>query len=135
MDAAPATAPGQAPPLILVGDDERDVGRSLAELLEVLGYATEVVESANDALRRAVRRRFHAVISDYRMPVMDGRSLLGKIVAADPSLSGRCILATGDTLGAERDGDADAAAGPILLPKPFSRADVRAALDRMRASQ
>ena len=58
-------------------DDERDVGASLAELLEALGCATELVDSPNEALRRVAARRFDAVISDYRMPVMDGRSLLG----------------------------------------------------------
>lgn len=117
--------------LILVVDDERDVGRSLAELLEALGYTTEVIDSPAEALRRLSERRYDAVISDYRMPVMDGRTFLGKVAAAVPALRGRCILATGDMLGAERGSGDDGLNDPILLAKPFSLADVRSVMSRL----
>lgn len=131
LAATPAAAAAGTPGLrVLVVDDEPDVGRSLAELLEVLGHGADVVESPNDALRRLGEQHFDAVISDYRMPGMDGRSLLARVVAAVPRLRGRCILATGDMLGAERPGGG-AGEGPILLAKPFSLADVGVALGRL----
>ncbi len=129
--AAPGGGAEEARRLVLVVDDETEVGNSLAELLGVLGYATEVVDSPNEALRRVAARRYDAVVSDFRMPVMDGRSLLGKVVVVDPSLRGRCVLATGDALGAERGAAAEGADAPILLPKPFSLADVAAAVGRI----
>lgn len=129
-DAAMASG-GTGQRMILIVDDERDVGNSLAELLEVLGHATEVIDNPNEALRRLAERRFDAVISDYRMPVMDGRTFLGKVVVAEPSLRGRCILATGDALGVERMPGAEAADAPVLLPKPFSLADVRSVFGRL----
>jgi len=116
--------------LILIVDDEQDVGRSLAELVEALGYMTEVIDSPTEALRRLSGRRYDAVISDYRMPVMDGRTFLGRVAEAEPSLRGRCILATGDMLGAERM-SAGGGGDPILLAKPFSLADVRSVLGRL----
>ena len=116
---------------ILIVDDERDVGNSLAELLEALGHATEVIDNPNEALRRLAERRFDAVISDYRMPVMDGRTFLGKVVVAEPALRGRCILATGDVLGVERMVGEGGDGAPLLLPKPFSLADVRSVFGRL----
>jgi nitrogen-specific signal transduction histidine kinase len=134
LDAAPAGAlvpSGAAGRMVLVVDDERGVGQSLAELLEVLGCRCEVVEGAEEALRRLAGRRYDAVISDYRMPGMDGLTFLARAVAVEPSLRGRCVLATGDMLGAERGAAADGPGGPILLPKPFSLEDVGAALARV----
>ena len=116
---------------ILIVDDERDVGNSLAELLEALGHATEVIDNPNEALLRLAERRYDAVISDYRMPVMDGRTFLGKVVVAEPSLRGRCILATGDVLGVERMVSEGGDGSPLLLPKPFSLADVRSVFGRL----
>jgi PAS domain S-box-containing protein len=131
-DAVAAAAGGLR---ILVVDDEPDVGRSLAELLEVLGHRAEVVDSPAEALRRVGEVTFDAVISDYRMPGMDGGRLLARVVAAVPGLRGRCILATGDMLGAERPGGGvqggEVGEGPILMAKPFSLDDVRAALRRL----
>ena len=132
LAVAPEAAVGGARRLrVLVVDDEPDVGRSLAELLEVLGHRAEVVESPAEALRRVGEVAFDAVISDYRMPGMDGRGLLARVVAAVPGLRGRCILATGDMLGAERAGETRAGEGPILLAKPFSLEDVGVALGRL----
>jgi hypothetical protein len=60
---------------------------------------------------------------------------LARVVAAVPGLRGRCILATGDMLGAERPGGGvqggEVGEGPILMAKPFSLDDVRAALRRL----
>lgn len=127
--AAPPTAP--AARRVLVVDDEPAVGASLAELLEVHGCAPDVVDSADEALRRVAAGRYDAVVSDFRMPVMDGRTLLARIAAEIPALRGRCILATGDTLGAEHEVHGDPSPDLILLPKPFSLDDIAAALAQL----
>ncbi len=126
--AAVETAAAAGTRRVLVLDDERDVGRSLADLLEVLGYAAEVADSPHEALRLVAAGGYDAVISDLRMPVMDGRGFLARAVAADPGLRGRCILATGDSLGVAGGGGE----GAIVLPKPFSLADIEAALGQVR---
>jgi CheY-like chemotaxis protein len=78
---------------ILVVDDERDMRYLTRAFLEhafpgVL--VSEAVDGAS-ALALLARQRFDVVVSDYRMPGMDGFTLLSK---AAPVPAGRCILMT-----------------------------------------
>lgn len=120
--AAPAglALPAGQGPRVLIVDDEIDVGRSLGDLLSELGCPNEVVDNPDQALRRLREHRFSAIISDYRMPAMDGRSLLRQVVTNHPDMAGRCVLATGDVVGAEQAQEIR-----FLLPKPFTLQDVR----------
>ena len=74
-------------PRILVVDDDDDVRRILTDLLDVEGF--EVVEATNgvDALQRlAERPDFGAIVSDSKMPEMDGAGLLAEVARRWPEL-------------------------------------------------
>lgn len=63
-----------SPAKILIVDDEPNVLKALGRLLKA--YATVTVESAEEALLIAEQQAFDLVISDYRMPGINGIDFL-----------------------------------------------------------
>lgn len=75
-----------APQRVLVVDDEKDIRELLALELSLAGFEVEAVDSGEKAVE-AVRHRPHRlVITDYRMPGMDGIETLRALLRIDPSL-------------------------------------------------
>ena len=64
---------------VLVVDDERNIRAHLATYVKSLGHATEVAASAEEALAMLGERTFDLVLTDVRMPGLDGLALLGEI--------------------------------------------------------
>ena len=62
-------------PRVLVVDDEAGLRVTLAANLELEGFAVEEAESGEAALAMATARRYDLVITDIRMPGMDGVEL------------------------------------------------------------
>lgn len=114
---------------ILVVDDEIDVARSLAEILDDMGHRTCVRDSSAAALADLDRIRFDAVFVDLRMPGIDGAELRARIAARDPALAARTIIVTGDVVAGPRAAIQGSEAA-ILLEKPFTAKDVQDALSR-----
>lgn len=69
---------------ILVADDEQVLRVNLCEFLERAGYFVEGVADGAAALRRVREEEFALVITDIRMPGLDGISLLKRIVLERP---------------------------------------------------
>lgn len=70
---------------ILIVDDEQDVRLSMRAVLES-SFQVEDVASGTQALTFLKNNSIHLVISDIRMPVMDGLTLLEKIKSQYPLL-------------------------------------------------
>jgi PAS domain S-box-containing protein len=118
---------------ILVIDDEVDVAQSLAELLDVFGHRPVVISSAVEAIERLKRERFDAVITDLRMPGMNGIAVQRSIRAIDPGLADRTVIMTGDTvMGSDQEIRREGASSELVLEKPFSAESLRVVLDRVR---
>jgi len=79
---------------ILIVDDEEKVAFFLRESLEELGqdFAIEAAGSAEEALEKIESQPFDLVISDLRMPGIDGLELLEKVKEESPNT--RLILMT-----------------------------------------
>ena len=71
---------------ILVVDDEVRLADVLAAALEDLGYRATAVHSARAALVELERARFDLVLTDLRLPVMDGRALLREVRSRWPEV-------------------------------------------------
>ena len=83
---------------ILLVDDEPSVGKAIARLLRhglVQGTAAppsiEIFTDGHEALRRAHVETFALVISDYRMPLLNGVELLSQMRSLQPECT-RVIL-------------------------------------------
>ncbi len=78
---------------ILVVDDEAAVKDVLRDILESEGYEVVSVESATAALKEAEQRSFDLLLSDIRMPDIDGLELVRRFRALDPQIA--TVLITG----------------------------------------
>ncbi len=79
-------------PTLLLIDDEERILRSL-RMLFVLDYDVRMTTDANEAIRILREERVHVIVSDQRMPVMQGAELLR--IARDVSPHTMRILLTG----------------------------------------
>jgi heterodisulfide reductase subunit A len=74
---------------ILVVDDELVVRDSLKEWLEEEGFTVGMAESGEQALQRLSEESYHLMLTDIKMPGMDGVEVLQKAKEADPDL---CVV-------------------------------------------
>ena len=120
---AAAQAPAAATMRVLVVDDEPEVTAMMRDALEAAGYEVATAESGPVALALLDETRFDAVVSDLRMPDMDGAALWRAIRARDPELARRFLFVTGDALSPlvsdfRRESGADG------IEKPFTADDL-----------
>lgn len=71
---------------LLLVDDDRDLLRLLTMRLEAAGYAVTAADSGERALALLAVERPHAVITDMRMPGLDGSALFEAIHRGYPTL-------------------------------------------------
>ena len=102
---------------IAIVDDERDMRQSISQWLALSGYDTETFGSAEDALKVLGSDYPGIVISDIKMPGMDGMQFLKKLMGSDSALPVIMITGHGDVpmaVEAMRVGAFD------FLEKPFN---------------
>ena len=109
----------------LVIDDEAELAEAIAEMLAAGGYAVDVVTTATDAQARVRAAPYDVILSDLRMPGMDGSSFYAWLLAEAPDQAARIAFVTGDALGVAASAFL-AHAGRPVLEKPFTRAGVLA---------
>jgi two-component system NtrC family sensor kinase len=96
-------------------DDEREVADILREILELAGHEVDIADSGESALARLAKAQYDVLLSDMRMPGMDGAMLYDVLCRRYPVLSRRFALITGDM---ERTG-VPKLLGVPRLSKPF----------------
>jgi len=83
---------------ILVVDDEPEVAEILKEFLSQDGHSVETATDGAVALEKIRARAYDAILSDNRMPGLDGPGLYRELERRHPGLLPRMILVTGDVL-------------------------------------
>jgi len=86
------TAPSLHPNILLV-DDNRDGLLVRCSLLEEVGYSVQKAANGEEGLKLFNSSRFDVVVTDYRMPRMNGVELIQKIRKVNPNI--RVILLSG----------------------------------------
>jgi PAS domain S-box-containing protein len=109
---------------ILVVDDETVIVEMLGEMLRLLGYSPCLCDSAGEGLKKIAETRFDLVLSDLRMPEIDGPQFYRLAVAKDARLERRFVFLTGDTVNEDTKSFLKTAGRPFLA-KPFRLADIQ----------
>ena len=126
-DDAPLPVPSSA---ILLVDDEPSIANALARLLRRDGHTVDTAANGRLALAMLQERAYDLILSDLRMPELDGPGPLPGIGGSTyPQLCQRFIFLTGDTLSPEVLAFV-AESGVPRLTKPFTAAAVRSAIQQ-----
>ncbi len=105
---------------VLVVEDDDDTRAALCDALTDLGHAIEAHADGVSALQRLGSAEFDAVLTDIRMPGMDGIELCQRLTGDRPHLPIVVMTAFGDVesaLGALRAGAFDFLTKPLSLDK------------------
>lgn len=86
---------------ILVVDDEPSIARGLIRLLARDGHTVDTAANGRVALDKLRERSYDLILSDLRMPELDGPGLYKAVAQQYPPLRRRFIFLTGDTLSPE----------------------------------
>ncbi len=119
---------------ILLVDDEEPVRGFLRRGLELDGHAVSVAVDGSDAVDRLAEAagQFDLLLTDIRMPVMDGIALALAAKRDFPDLT--IMLMTGYAEQRERAKSLEAIVVDVLT-KPFSLAELRASVSRALAGR
>ena len=102
---------------VAIVDDEKDMRQSISQWLALSGFDTETFASAEEALKSLGPDYPGVVVSDIRMPGMDGMQFLKRLMGVDSALPVIIITGHGDVpmaVEAMRVGAYD------FLEKPFN---------------
>src|SRR5262245_41651540 len=117
---------------ILVVDDEVNLRAVLKGLLERDGYSVDEASDGKAGLEKTRERAYAAVITDLKMPEMDGAQLLAALKAEQPEVPVVLLTAHGsvqNAVDAMRRGAFD------FLTKPFDKDELGQVLERAVASR
>ncbi|MGE3108993.1 MAG: sigma-54-dependent transcriptional regulator [Phycisphaerales bacterium] len=101
---------------ILLAEDEKLLRQSLAELLEQEGYQVAQAADGKEAYEQALARGFDLVLTDVRMPALDGIELLKHLQQIAPQTPVVVITGFGtveSAVSAMRSGAADYLVKPV----------------------
>lgn len=115
---------------ILLVDDEVELAQTLADLLEPQGHDIDLAANGAIALDKLRKKSFDVIISDLRMPVMDGPTMHAELKKNLPQYLNKIIYVTGDTLSPHVNAFLSATPVPVI-EKPYRLADVQKALSKL----
>jgi CheY-like chemotaxis protein len=111
-------APTGERPRVLVVDDESVIAQLIADVLGGEGFEVDTAPHGLAALDRLANRTYDVILSDLRMPELDGLGLFREIERRYPDLLGRFIFITGTSEHTDYQGFIDDVKVPVLT-KPF----------------
>jgi two-component system response regulator AtoC len=118
---------------VLVADDEASIRHVLTLVLAEQGYEVRAVADGEEALRELEARPYEVVISDVRMPKLDGLQLLRRGLELQPDLTFLVMSAYGSK---DQALEAVAAGAYDFVQKPFKPEEIvfvlRKAEERLR---
>lgn len=118
---------------ILVIDDDPDIRTVLRKTLTAAAYEVVTAETGRDAVSVLAREDFEAILSDVRMPELDGPSLFRFLEEHMPAAKNRVIFVTGDTSNQETMTFLGSSGRPFL-PKPVNLAQLLALVEAVIAT-
>ncbi|MBW1679094.1 MAG: response regulator [Deltaproteobacteria bacterium] len=80
---------------ILIVDDEEMVRTLMFEVFKFFGYETETAGNGIEALKQIAGKTYDLIITDYKMPKMDGLELTRIIKMTNPSIPVLVVTSNG----------------------------------------
>ena len=130
---APTPTGADEPLSVLIIDDEQGLRRAVLNFLARRGIRAVGVGDGAEALTALQGQAFDAIVSDVRMPGMNGREFLDRLRGEHPTMAGRLIFSTGDTFAADTIALLREAGVPSL-GKPFEFAKLEALIREVAAA-
>jgi len=103
---------------VLVVDDEPVIINLIRNILSRKGFVVESACDAHTALEKICNEEFALIISDIKMPGLDGQWLYEQIKEKDALLAGSIIFTTGDTASEKTQEFLDGIDN-FIISKPF----------------
>lgn len=124
---------GDTPARLLIAEDDTLLAATLAEFLREEGHTVTLAANGEAALAAAQGLEFDVLLTDLRMPVMDGMALIRTLRVDRPELP--VVVISGDLPADWRLAVGPTADGPAplhLVTKPMTLSQLRAALAAVR---
>ena len=106
---------GQA---VLIVEDESSLASAMAESFADAGFFVDRAGDGEEALRRLESGQFDVIVSDLKMPNMDGIQFFRELGTSYPEMTSRIVFVTGDVIGTDAERFL-AESGCRWLAKPF----------------
>ena len=116
---------------ILLVDDDEWIRDSLSLFFEAEGCELITFETAEEGLEAVKRKAYDIVISDYKLPGMDGLEFLRRVKEKQPKTSEVLITAYANC---EIIKEAKEIGVKDIIPKPFTSEDFETSLSRIVGS-
>jgi signal transduction histidine kinase len=110
-------------PAILIVEDETALASAMVESFGDAGFLVDRAGDGEEALARLEGGHYDVIISDLKMPHMDGIQLFGALRERHPQMADRIMFVTGDVIGTDA-GRFFAESGCRWLAKPFRLAEL-----------
>ncbi|MGD9259107.1 MAG: response regulator [Desulfobacterales bacterium] len=121
-----ANANYTASPTILVMEDDLSVAKGLEMVLTEDGYAVDLADTGELALKAFREKRFDLLVADLRLPDIDGMEIVRQVKENKPETEVIVITGYGTpslAVDAMKIGVHD------FIPKPFTEDQIKAAVD------
>jgi PAS domain S-box-containing protein len=130
----PTRAPSTLQRSILIVDDEAEIRETLSEILMGPRHRVVTASSGREALERMAVEDYDAILTDIRMPDLDGRALYQEIERRWPGQVRRVVFVTGDTLASGWRKFVTESGRPVI-EKPFLPSEVRRIVAELPANR
>jgi signal transduction histidine kinase len=113
---------------ILVVDDEADVGEMVSKIINLMGHEAVTAVNGKEALQILKGKAFGILITDVKMPEMDGFELMKAVRDQFPGIYIICMTAHGASYSYK---DVVGMGGTDYIMKPFTIDEMMAKLNRV----
>jgi CheY-like chemotaxis protein len=113
---------------VLVAEDDKLIRTIFAEIVKGEGFAVVEAENGQSALDLVASQKIDMIISDMKMPVMNGFDLLVAVKKTHPEIPVTVITGFNSEY---LEADALAAGADAYITKPFKVTDISETLQKM----
>ncbi len=115
---------------VLVVDDEQFLRQILARIVRRDGYQVEEAANGKEALEKMAEKHYDLVITDVKMPEIDGMELLSKVKEQYPRTQ---VVVISSHSGEINSSEVVAAGASHFISKPFNNIEITRTLDKLIA--